>query len=764
MGQAETCENNVNDRQKEYHYPPLPRGCIRLLRLLPSKDSNSRIQGRLFNYPLEQLADKTHIYEALSYVWGNLTSRRLILLEDCKLPVTANLYTALLSLRDEYIERIIWIDAICINQKDLKERGEQVLQEVAAARQILIKCGLTELDGYVFSTGLTSKSFEYLYKDFPDLHAVVRPVTFLMRESLFRPRVAESTSSELSLKIRPLGELLEMYHTRKATKQHDRLFALLGMSSDDSIPTGLLPDYSIPWTRLFERLIRFLLGGDVSISLWDPPERAVISGQGYILGKVLSVRRNPHDDGQEAGFATRDTDGTFGPEIQWHLPALAKPVQVGDLICQLSGAAKPTIIRLCHYHFSIIMIAAPLELRWSKDNVLLDLSLSWDWQAPQRELSDQEVDRRSLNSRLSWYSCDPNARCSDEADILWRIAIILEEAEEYGIAADKFQQALSRYEETFGTKHPHTVACVDRLALVYKKLGLLYVRESYTVPAELHGLHCSEILYLKDWTFRLKFKQGGAICYGTAFSINVPGVKRAVLVTARCNLMDENGWPSQYLVIQDKYGLDISIHIEDVEVFPSASGPKCASDAGVYSGYGALLVDMEPGWYLRGGYGFALDLGQANLQGDGLGVCGYPKLGILSRSTGWCLSCQDGRMTYSTTAMSGMSGSPVFLSHNGHATAVGIHIDSCDMGGWCMRLTVEVPPTMFDILPLYAPSGTGCSALYVFRFRAPPTWPRPSHKWVQWDIATDTVSRASSLQEPCSVKLTYFTLESGPAN
>ncbi|KAE8139050.1 hypothetical protein BDV38DRAFT_281604 [Aspergillus pseudotamarii] len=274
--------------------------------------------------------------------------------------------------------------------------------------------------------------------------------------------------------------------------------------------------------------------------------------------------------------------------------------------------------------------------------------------------------------------------------------------------------------------------------------------------------------------------------------------------------MDEKGWPSHDLEIQDKYGLDISIHIDDVEVFPSASEPKCASDAGVYSGSGALLVNMEPGWYLRGGYGFALELGQAHLRGDGLGVCGYPKLGTLSRSTGGCLSCQDGCMTYSATAMSGMSGSPVFLSHNGHAPSVGIHIDSCDIGGWCVRLTVEVleeilgwantiytnkfirifstwrlpregvylhfpadgehaiaaigeqvPPTMFDILPLYAPSGTGCSALYVFRFRAPPTWPRPSHKWVQWDIATDTVSLASSLQEPCSVKL-YSILERGP--
>jgi hypothetical protein len=42
------------------------------------------------------------------------------------LPIGENLYVALSHLRDRSIERTIWIDAICINQRDPKEKGQQV--------------------------------------------------------------------------------------------------------------------------------------------------------------------------------------------------------------------------------------------------------------------------------------------------------------------------------------------------------------------------------------------------------------------------------------------------------------------------------------------------------------------------------------------------------------------------------------------------------------------------------------------------------------
>ena len=40
-----------------------------------------------------------------------------------ELGVTANLHVALSHLRDPFVERILWIDAIYINQSDEDEKG-----------------------------------------------------------------------------------------------------------------------------------------------------------------------------------------------------------------------------------------------------------------------------------------------------------------------------------------------------------------------------------------------------------------------------------------------------------------------------------------------------------------------------------------------------------------------------------------------------------------------------------------------------------------
>ena len=67
-------------------------------------------------------------YIALSYVWGDPTVTESILVDDIPLSVTINLASALRHLRERYKEEQItfWIDAICINQQDLDERGSQV--------------------------------------------------------------------------------------------------------------------------------------------------------------------------------------------------------------------------------------------------------------------------------------------------------------------------------------------------------------------------------------------------------------------------------------------------------------------------------------------------------------------------------------------------------------------------------------------------------------------------------------------------------------
>lgn len=233
----------------------------------------------------------------------------------------------------------------------------QVLQEVGAARNVLLKCGRKEIGGYAFCAALNLRSFDRLYDDSPNLRSLIRSVIYLIRGAVFRPKVLPKSSSTFSLRIRPLGELIEMYHTREASRRHDKIFALLGMSSDDSIAAELLPDYELPWEKLLERLVRFLLCEQISVKTWASTEIAVINSQGCILGRVSSEDSSDRNDIQQVYITSKYGSEYLGSQKSWTLQASAKPVQVGDLICLLRGATKPMIIRLCRDYFAVIMIS-----------------------------------------------------------------------------------------------------------------------------------------------------------------------------------------------------------------------------------------------------------------------------------------------------------------------------------------------------------------------------------------------------------------------
>jgi hypothetical protein len=111
----------------EYQYTGLVEpGNIRLLRILPSDDVNAPIQCQLFNYALHGLIEDIHPFEALSYCWGSQEKAHSIYVDSSSLGVTFSLYTALLHLRYRFFDRILWMDAVCINQDDNKEKEQQI--------------------------------------------------------------------------------------------------------------------------------------------------------------------------------------------------------------------------------------------------------------------------------------------------------------------------------------------------------------------------------------------------------------------------------------------------------------------------------------------------------------------------------------------------------------------------------------------------------------------------------------------------------------
>lgn len=93
---------------------------IRLLELVPNKPLCIRvIHARLRDAPR---------YAALSYTWGENIFDHDLLIEDQVLHITKNLSDALIELTPFITQQglLLWVDAVCINQDDVDERGRQV--------------------------------------------------------------------------------------------------------------------------------------------------------------------------------------------------------------------------------------------------------------------------------------------------------------------------------------------------------------------------------------------------------------------------------------------------------------------------------------------------------------------------------------------------------------------------------------------------------------------------------------------------------------
>lgn len=125
-------ESDDKDAEKEtsdashlvaYHYARLSTpGSIRLLELQTGGKDD------LIACKLQQVELKTCVkqYEALSYVWGSSEGSTQIQVDDASLEIGPNLLCALKDLRRIDSPRLLWVDAISIDQSNLAERNCQV--------------------------------------------------------------------------------------------------------------------------------------------------------------------------------------------------------------------------------------------------------------------------------------------------------------------------------------------------------------------------------------------------------------------------------------------------------------------------------------------------------------------------------------------------------------------------------------------------------------------------------------------------------------
>ncbi|OXV11382.1 hypothetical protein Egran_00859 [Elaphomyces granulatus] len=112
-------ENNVPVRPLYLQTPLAPGSCcIRLVELLPSAKAEDPVRCILRVARL----DNDIRYEALSYCWGHTKVTEGIFVNDSPLQVTINLFAALRTLRQNNAVLTLWIDAICIDQENPKEK------------------------------------------------------------------------------------------------------------------------------------------------------------------------------------------------------------------------------------------------------------------------------------------------------------------------------------------------------------------------------------------------------------------------------------------------------------------------------------------------------------------------------------------------------------------------------------------------------------------------------------------------------------------
>ncbi|KAH8586676.1 heterokaryon incompatibility protein-domain-containing protein [Bisporella sp. PMI_857] len=104
-----------------YSYEKLQPRQIRLLDLQPG-DPGSELTGAIRHVSI----DDEPLYEALSYTWGANDSASSLHVVGSLISLTLNLDQALQRLRYRERVRTVWIDQICINQKDNVERSQQV--------------------------------------------------------------------------------------------------------------------------------------------------------------------------------------------------------------------------------------------------------------------------------------------------------------------------------------------------------------------------------------------------------------------------------------------------------------------------------------------------------------------------------------------------------------------------------------------------------------------------------------------------------------
>jgi hypothetical protein len=165
--------NMASSVDNSYVYRPLKSSTrFNIHDVFRSKSQKASLLGRIRVFVLEpgfgnsplldNLMDRklsSHLrYETLSYAWDDPNNTRMMQICGKDIEITESLDTALRHLRFEDRPRTLWVDALCINQKDVEEKSAQI--PLMAKIYQTASCVLVWLGKEDDSTDLAFKTLE----------------------------------------------------------------------------------------------------------------------------------------------------------------------------------------------------------------------------------------------------------------------------------------------------------------------------------------------------------------------------------------------------------------------------------------------------------------------------------------------------------------------------------------------------------------------------------------------------------------------------
>ncbi|KAF2144178.1 uncharacterized protein K452DRAFT_154350 [Aplosporella prunicola CBS 121167] len=311
------CDHGSSIPNAVFEYPLLQELTqIRLLRIKPGKLGDPLVCEL---YPITMDSDPE--YESLSYAWGDKTITVEIECQKSRMNIAHSLHDALQRIRDRHEDRVVWADAICINQNDDKEKGHQVRMMRSIykrAKKVLVWLGPDELQQalpvFAVAVRVAQKDFstvpqpgDQLWESFAALFgrtwfwrlwclqeialaasaevmwgaakvswehlgftaAWIRTTSYqVMRchpmEGVFNACLMYSMSGS-NIYPEPVTFLHLMSLTRQfqASDTRDRIYSLLGLPTTDANPDEgdlfVEPDYTITTSELYELFARKVL-------------------------------------------------------------------------------------------------------------------------------------------------------------------------------------------------------------------------------------------------------------------------------------------------------------------------------------------------------------------------------------------------------------------------------------------------------------------------------------------------------------------------